>query len=167
MPFDASNLIQAVQNQKMAETRVLVPEGEYVAVSQEVRAENFRIMESEKNKPSENGCDRSGKRLMFDLVWEIDDPNVAAVTKRSKSTVRQSLFLDVTPDSDLEAGRFSIAGGDEYNLGLGRLRKVFGQNEDGKPWSFSMLAGKAARVTVVHRKDGENEYDGVSKVVTL
>jgi hypothetical protein len=167
MSFDASALIQSVTDQPMAEQRILVPEGEYAAVSQEVKPENFKIITSEKFKPSENGCDKAGRRLVLDLSWQIDDAGVATATHKSKNFVRQSLFIDVTPDSDLEAGRFSLAGGDEWNLQLGRLRKIFGQNEAGKPWSFSMLAGKAARVTVEHTKQGEAEYDGVKKVVTL
>lgn len=165
--FDASSLVQAVVNQSMATTRILVPEGEYAAVTDEIKAEHFRVIESEKQKPSENGCDCKGKRLVLDLPWNIDDAGVAAATHRPRNSVRQSIFIDVTPDSDLEAGRFSIAGGTEWNLSLGRLRKIFDQNENGKPWGFSMLGGKAARITVTHRKDGENEYDGVSKVVAL
>lgn len=167
MAFDATALIQNVSTQAMAESRILVPEGEYAAVSQDVKPEHFKVITSEKFKPSENGCDKAGRRLVLDLSWQIDDAGVSAATHKSKNFVRQSLFLDVTPDSDLEAGRFSLAGGEEWNLQLGRLRKIFGQNEAGRSWSFSMLGGKAARITVEHRKDGENEYDGVKKVVAL
>lgn len=167
MSFDATSLIQSVIDQPMATARILVPEGEYPAVSEEVSSSHFRLQTSEKQKPNENGCDSKGVRLILDILWNIDDAEVVAATHRTKNTVRQSLFLDVTPGSDLEAGRFSLAGGDEWNLGLGRLRKIFGQNESGRPWSMSMLGGKAARVTVGHTKSGENEYDNVTKVVAL
>lgn len=167
MPFDAASLIQSVVDQPMATARLLVPEGEYAAVTEEVSTTHFRLQSSEKQKPNENGCDTRGMRLILDLLWKIDDPQVAQTTRRASNIVRQSLFLDVTPGSDLEAGRFSLAGGDEWNLGLGRLRKIFNQNESGKPWSISMLGGKAARVTVGHTKSGENEYDQVNKVVAL
>lgn len=167
MPFDASALIQAVVDTKMAEQRPLVPVGEYTAVTAEIEPTQFRIMSSDKFEASKNGCDKNAKRLLLDLPWIIDSPELSAQTGRSKMYVRQSIFLDVTPDSDLDAGRFSLQSGPEYNLGLGRLRKVFNQNEDGKPWSFSMLGGKPARITVNHTISGENEYDQVAKVVAL
>ena len=165
--FDASALIQSVTDQPMAEVRILVPEGEYAAISEEVKAINFRTLTGDRNKPGEEGCDSKGRRLVLDLYWNIDDARVAEATHRTKNSVKQGIFVDVTPDSDLEAGRVTLAGGLEWNLQIGRLRKIFGQNERGRPWSFSMLGGKAARVTVEHRKDGENEFDGVKKVVAL
>lgn len=167
MSFDASNLIQSTIDQQMSTERPLVPEGEYVAVSDEVKSDQFRIMTSDKFKPNENGCDAQGKRLVLDLPWIVDDAAVVEATHRTKNFVRQSIFIDVTPGSDLEAGRFSLALGENWNIGLGALRKALGQNETGRAWSFSMLGGKAARISVKHRMDGDRTYDGVSKVVAL
>lgn len=167
MAFDASNLIQSTIDQQMSTERPLVPEGEYIATSDEVKSDQFRIMTSDKFKPNENGCDANGKRLVLDLPWLVDDASVVESTHRNKNYVRQSIFIDVTPGSDLDAGRFSLALGENWNIGVGALRKALGQNETGRPWSFNMLGNQVARITVKHRIDGDRTYDGVSKVVAL
>jgi hypothetical protein len=165
--FDADALIQSVVNQATSDQNIIVPEGEYIAITDEIKRSNFRVTSSDKDQPNEGGADSHGKKIVLDLFWIVDDPQVRAVTKRDKPTVKQGIFLEVTPGSDIEAGRFSLAGGEGENVGIGRLRTIFNQNDPGRPWSMSQLGGNAARITVVHKKDGENVYANVKKVVKI
>jgi hypothetical protein len=127
---------------------VPVPEGEYVAV---VEKQTIRQAKSS---------------VILDVTWKIDDAGDAEATGMANPQVRQSIFLDVGENGNLEFGKGK-------NVALGRLREALGQNVSGQPWTFQHLVGQLAKVRVVHRADttstpGETimraEIGGVTKL---
>lgn len=126
-----------------------VPVGEYVAVIEDVKCRQWQS----KQDPSKSG-------LTLDITWSIDDPAVKELLGRDKVTVRQGVMLDLTESGGLDMGK-------GRNVGLGRLREAVGLNTPGQPFSFSMLVGRVAKVSVSHRIDGENIYAEVKGVTKL
>ena len=53
------------------------------------------------------------------------------------------------------------------NVGLGRLREALNLNQPGQSFSFSMIPGRLAKVSVSHRIDGENIYAEVKAVARV
>jgi len=140
MSFDPELFMSTSVDAEMATKYDPVPEGEYTGVIKSVAIRN----------PKEN-------MVILDVTWDIDDPALAERLGRESVTVRQSVFLDISDSG-------GIAVGPNKNVGLGRLREAVGQNNPG-PWSPAMLEGAGpARITVEHRIDGENTYDGVKRV---
>ena len=126
-----------------------VPAGEYTAVAEEVKCRQWQS----KQDPSKSG-------LTLDITWSVDDAAVKELLGRDKVTVRQGIMLDITDSGGLDMGK-------GRNIGLGRLREAIGLNTPGQPFSFSMIAGRVAKVNVSHRIDGENIYAEVKGVAKL
>lgn len=126
-----------------------VPVGEYGAIIEDVKCRQWQS----KQDPSKSG-------LTLDITWSIDDPAVKELLGRDKVTVRQGVMLDLTESGGLDMGK-------GRNVGLGRLREAVGLNTPGQPFSFSMLVGRVAKVSVSHRIDGENIYAEVKGVTKL
>ena len=91
----------------------------------------------------------------LDIVWHLDDEDAKAVTGKEEPTVRQKIWLDVTPD-----GKIDMSEG--KNVGLGRLREAIGKNEGA--FSFRDLVGQIAQLRVKHRMNGEDTYAEVRGV---
>jgi hypothetical protein len=114
-----------------------VPVGEYPAVAESAELRPWQAK------------DGSSSGLALDIKWSIDDAELQAELGR-KPLVKQGIMLDMN-----EAGTgFDMGKG--KNVGLGRLREALGMNEPGKPFSFTMIPGNAARVKVAHRPDKSN-----------
>ena len=126
-----------------------VPVGEYTAVAEEVKCRQWQS----KKDPSMSG-------LTLDIKWSIDDPAVKELLGRDKVTVNQGIMLDLTDSGGLDMGK-------GRNIGLGRLREALGLNAPGQPFSFMMVSGRVAKVSVSHRIDGENIYAEVKGVAKL
>lgn len=147
-PAAFTNLVITESN----DTKVIpVPAGEYVAVA--TKAEP---------RPWQSRKDPSNAGLALDILWEIDDPGVASITGRDKSSVKQGIMLDLTDNGGLDMGRGK-------NVGLGRLREALGLNVPGQPFSFGMIPGRVARVVVSHRAsdDGQDVYPEIRQVAKL
>lgn len=103
-------------------------------------------------------------KVILDIVWQPDDPAQAQQLGLEKlPTVRQSVFLDLTPGGGLDMGPFK-------NGDLNRLREVLGLNADGVKWSFADFVGKTALIKVEYRPneaDPQNPYSNVTKVAKL
>lgn len=125
--FDPELFVQSTVEEALSTTRVPVPEGEVRAVVKDL-----------KGRETQNGSP------ILDVYWAIDDQTVRDVTGLDEPTVRQSLFLDLTPNGNLDMAKGK-------NVDLGRLRAALGQNEAGKPWSPNMMIGKVAKVMVSQR----------------
>lgn len=110
---------------------VVVPAGEYTAY---ISKFDFR---------------EAGGKPVCELTWTLDDPELPSITGRDQNTVRQTLWLDVTPAGGLDMGKGK-------NVQLGRLRELFGQNKAGTPWQFGNLVGNVAKVNVTHRINQSN-----------
>jgi hypothetical protein len=125
--FDLDSLENAVITESNDTKFVPVPEGEYPAFVKE------KVM---KQTPS--------GRSICELVWSIDSDVAREATGLAEPTVRQALWLDITPHGTLDMGRGK-------NVQLGKVRDALGLNAPGKPFSFGMLIGQAAVVSVKHR----------------
>jgi len=94
--------------------------------------------------------------------FRVDHPELTEELGRKASTVRLTLFLDLTASGSLD---FSTG----KNIGLGRLRAALGQNEAGEPWSPSYMEGNQAMIRVKHTPDKDDpekiyeEVRGVSR----
>jgi len=93
-------------------------------------------------------------------VWVIDNEEVRKLLDRDEVTVKQSVFLDLTEHGTLDMGKGK-------NVGLGRLREALDLNQPGQPFSFTMLTGRPAKLTVSHRVQGEDIYADIKMVAKL
>lgn len=129
-----------------------VPQGEYPAVIKTVAARQF---------PSKN--DPETVYTAVDVTYEIDDEGVKTATGLDAPTVRQSVFIDLTPNGKIDQSKGK-------NIALGKLREALGVNDPNKPFSFSDLVGRAAIVSVEHTPNDKSPgdvYANVTKVGKL
>lgn len=100
-------------------------------------------------------------RAILDVTWEIENQQLKEQLGRDKLTVRQSVFLDLTPQGTLDRGKGK-------NVQLGRLRDALGQNDPSRPWNPNMLRGAGpAKIRISQREaDGNiyNDVKGVSRI---
>lgn len=123
---------------------IAVPEGDWPGVAGKLEA----------------GVTPKGQAKL-DITWEINDPQVEAITGRDKNSVRQTVWLDLTDHGtlDMSPGK---------NVGLGRLREALGQNDPAKPWNPGMIAGQVAMLSIKQRMDDEgNVFADVKKVAAI
>lgn len=146
--FDPSSFLDATVTDAMDTKLIPVPAGEYPAIVDKCEISQWR---SEAKGTS---------GLKAAITWAIDDPSVATVTGREKNTVRQDIMLDTTPAGTLDVSRGK-------NVQLGRLRDAVGLNLPGQPFSFRMLEGKPAKITVSHREHEGNLYAEVKGVTRM
>ena len=132
------------------DTKVVpVPAGEYTAMIEEVKVRQWQG----KADPSKSG-------LTLDVQWSIDDASVKELLGRDKVTVKQGIMLDLTDAGGLDMGK-------GRNIGLGRLREALDLNQPGRPFSFTMLTGRVARVSVSHRIADDNIFAEVKQVARM
>lgn len=102
--------------------------------------------------------------LILDVVWQPDDEEQRQKLGLDKlPTVRQSIFLDLTPSGQLDLGQLK-------NGDLNRLREALGLNQDGQSWKFPDFVGRPARIKVAHKPnkdDAENPYQNVVAVTSM
>ena len=125
------------------------PEGEFIAVIDSVTPRPW------------NSKDGTKAGVALDVFWAIDDQGVKEQLGREKILVKQGIMLDL----DATGQRLDVSKG--KNINLGRLREAVGMNTPGQPFSFNMLPGRAARVKVSHRTDGEDIYADIKMVTKI
>ncbi len=105
---------------------------------------------------------------ILDIYWAIpgeqvgpDGQTLEQITGMKEVQVRQSCFLDITPNGGLDMGKGK-------NVSLNKLREALGQNVAGQAWSPRMLDGQAARISTKSRSgpDGQT-YTDVKNVAKL
>ena len=132
------------------DTKIIpVPAGEYTAMIEEVKVRQWQ---------SKADLLKSG--LTLDVQWSIDDASVKELLGRDKVTVKQGIMLDLTDAGGLDMGK-------GRNIGLGRLREALDLNQPGRPFSFTMLTGRVARVSVSHRIADDNIFAEVKQVARI
>lgn len=102
-------------------------------------------------------------QTILDVIWEVQDERVKELTGLKKVTVRQSIFLDITPEGQLDYGKGK-------NVSLGKLREALGQNDHTRDWYPNMLKGAIAKIVVEHKpndNDPESPYANVTRVAAL
>jgi hypothetical protein len=149
--FDPSTFLDATINEANSTVSTPCPEGEYAAIAGEPVIRQWT---------SKDGT-KSG--LALDINWEIDGGSYSAVKAavgRDKVFVRQGIMLDTNAQGGLDTGK-------GMNVGLGKLREAVRLNKAGQPFSFRMLQGQVAKVSVKHRIDGEQIFADVKAVASL
>lgn len=146
--FDAQSFLDMSIDAALDTKAVPVPVGEYVAILEKVDARQWQ---------SKDGT-KSGVTL--DLTWMLDDQAVKEALGRDKVTCRQGIMLDLTDTGGLDIGK-------GRNIGLGKLRAALNLNQVGVPFAFTMLNGRAAKVKVEHRIDGDNIYAEIKQVAAI
>jgi len=94
---------------------------------------------------------------LMDIVWEILDDDVKKETKMVKPTCRQTIFLELTSEGNIDMAKGK-------NVQIGRLREAVKQNKAGKAWSPAKLMGQVALVKTIQRVDGEDSTKIFSEV---
>lgn len=148
--FNPDQFMQQEVTGQLDTSIIPVPQGDYPATITKVAARQVQ------------GKD-GGTSTILDVTWEVADEGVKKVTKREKSTVRQSVFLDITGQGSIDMSKGA-------NVQLGALRDVLKQNWKDKPWNPNMLMGKTARIIVEHKPNDaapESPYANVKKAVAL
>lgn len=143
--FDPSTFLDATVSDAMDTKIVPVPAGEYPAIADKVEITPWQSRDGSK----------SG--LKAQISWAIEDAAVAQITGRPKNLVRQDIMLDLNDNGTLDVGK-------GRNVTLGRLRDATGLNQPGQPFSFRMLEGKMAKVSVSHREHEGNLYAEIKAV---
>lgn len=133
--FDPAAFTNLTINDASSTVLVPVPVGEYVALVEKAECRSWQSK------------DGSQSGLTLDVIWEIQDESVKQLLERQKVTVKQGVMLDLTDDGK------GLAMGKGKNVTLGRLREACGKNVPGQAFSFPMLTGCMAKVSVSHRTD--------------
>lgn len=148
--FNTDTFLQSTVNDASSTVLTPIPEGIYAGAISKV---DLRQTPGKKD-PTQN-------YLWCDVTWTLQVPQpVLDEIGRKQATVRQSFGLDLTDSNTLDMGKGK-------NVTLGRLREAVKQNQAGKPWSFNMLKGAAAKVQVKHRPDGDKLYEDVASITAL
>jgi hypothetical protein len=147
--FDPAVFLDQTINEANSTSRVPIPVGEYNGMTGEVDI-----------KQAQNKKD--GSTLTFlEIPIQIDSEEVKALLGlKENPTVRYSALLDFSESGGLDTGKGK-------NVGLGRIREATGLNVPGQPFQFRQLAGRAIRVAIKHRVDGDDIYAEVKSVAPL
>lgn len=135
--FDPQTFGQMTITESNSTESVLVPVGEYGASITDKKIDTWKAK------------DGSSEGLKMFVFWNVEDPEVRALTGRDKNIVRQEMMFDLTENGALATGK-------GMNVRLGRLREAVGLNTPGQPFSFDMLVGRSARVSIGHRADNRD-----------
>lgn len=146
--MDPSDFLNQTVTGAFSTQRIPIPKGEYPAMIKDL---GHRTMDSK---------DNPGTIVhMLDVTYGIDDANVKEVTGLPEPSVRQTVFLDLDANGQLDTSKGK-------NVQLGRLREAAGQNDPNTPWSFGMLKGAALVVSIEHNpgKQAGDVFSNVAKV---
>ena len=138
MSFDADAFLASSVTEANSTQLIPCPIGEYPAIISKLAPRQWA---------SQDGTQTN---TVLDVFWLIEDAGAKASCGREDVTVKQTVFLDIstaTGGLDMSAGR---------NVPLGRLREAVGKNAPGEPFSFAMLPGLMAKVSVNHRPDKDD-----------
>jgi hypothetical protein len=152
MNFDPQSFLNNTAIEGAMETKfVTCPAGEYNAPIIDVAARSIKDKTTGEESP------------IVDVIWGVSDAAVQAATGMEVVKVRQSIFIDLTPQGGL-------ASGPGKNIQLGRLREALKQNDPSVSWNFNMLKNAVAKIKVEHSpnpKDITNPYANVTAVAPL
>lgn len=148
MSFDAQSFLDSSVSGSNDTKVIPVPVGEYMGIISKVAPRQWQ---------SKDGT-QSGVAL--DIFWLVEDANVKQYLGREEVTCKQGLMLDLT-----DAGALDMSKG--KNVGLGRLREAVGKNDPSEQFSFAMLPGLSAKISVSHRVNGDDTFAEVKGVAKL
>lgn len=147
MSFDAQAFLDATITSANDTKITPVPVGEYMGIVDKVSPRQWQSK------------DGSQSGVALDIIWLVEDSGVKQLLGRETVTVKQGIMLDLANGGlDLSKGK---------NVGLGRLREAVGKNDEGSQFSFSMLPGLSAKISVTHRINGDDTFAEVKAVAKL
>jgi len=147
--FDPAVFLDASLDEANSTVSTPVPEGEYQAVIDKVETRAWQG----KKDPSQSG-------IALDLIWNVEDQGVKTLLERDKVQVKQGIMLDLNASGGIDTGKGK-------NVALGKLREAVNLNTPGQKFSFRMLEGQMAKISVKHRIDGEQVFADVKAVAKL
>jgi len=148
LSFDPQSFLESTV-QGANDTKIIpVPVGEYMGVIKEVKPRQWQSK------------DGSQTGVALDVLWFVEDANVKQYLDRPEVVVKQGIMLDLTPAGDLDMSKGK-------NIGLGRVREAIGMNDSSAKFSFTMLPGQSAKISVTHRISGEDTFAEVKGVAKL
>lgn len=156
MPFNINKILESTTTAPL-DTLIEPPAAQdYDAVFDQITEKNFRTLPGQNGEPD---------RLIVSLPLELRGPEAEAEEERlgrKPLTVRKDVWLDMTPEGDLDFGP-------NKNVDLGRVREAVGQNQEGVSWNLTRLNGAGpVRITLTHRLDKDDptiRYPQVGKIV--
>lgn len=152
MTFDTQSFLSSATSAANDTKIIPCPVGDYQALIDKISARQWQSK------------DGSQTGVALDVFWTIEDQGVKDALNRTVVSVKQGIMLDTKVDA---SGKVVLDDTKGKNIGLGRLREAVGKNREGETFSFEMLPGLMARVSVTHRIAGEDTYAEVSKVGRL
>jgi len=145
--FDAQSFLDAAVTSSNDTKVIPVPVGEYFGIIEKVVPRQWQSK------------DGSMTGIALDVFWLVEDADVKAFLGRETVTVKQGIMLD-TNDQGLDMSKGK-------NIGLGRLREAVGKNTPGEQFSFAMLPGLTAKISVTHRIVNDDTFAEVKGVARL
>lgn len=139
MSFDPQAFLDASTSSANDTKIIPVPMGEYFGIIEKVTPRQWQ---------SKDGT-QSG--IALDITWAVEDAAVKEFLGRDNVTVKQGLMLDLTTTGGLDTSTGK-------NVALGRLREAVGKNTPNEQFSFAMLPGLSAKISVNHRVVNEETY---------
>lgn len=145
--FNPEQFLDQVYEEANDTKTIPVPEGEYLALVDDVKARTW------------TSRDKMSSGISLDVVFDVQDENAKAATGREKVVVRYSFSLDLDAAGRIDFGRGK-------NTKLGKLREVLDMNTPGVPFSFLNMKGRMAKVFVTQRpsEDGQDIYNDIKSV---
>jgi len=147
--FDPATFLDMGLDEANSTVSTPVPEGEYQAVIDKVETRAWQG----KADPSKSG-------IALDIIWNVEDQGVKTFLERDKVQVKQGIMLDLNVSGGIDTGKGK-------NVALGKLREATNLNTPGQRFSFRMLEGQMAKISVKHHIDGEQVFADVKAVARL
>ena len=147
--FDPNAFLEQVITEVGSTEATPIPAGEYLAFIDKKELTTWQ----KKDDPTVSG-------VKLKITWVLEDQAVRDLLGRDKVIVAQDIMLELTDTGGLDMGK-------GRNIGLGRLREALDLNQPGRPFSFTMLTGRVARVSVSHRIADDNIFAEVKQVARM
>lgn len=148
MSFDPQSFLDTAVS-GVNDTKIIpVPVGEYMGVIDKVTPRQWQSK------------DGSTTGIALDVLWLVEDSSVKEYLGRDTVVCKQGIMLDLTAEGGLDMSKGK-------NVGLGRLREAVGKNNSGEAFSFAMLPGSAAKISVAHRLANDDTFAEVKQVAML
>jgi hypothetical protein len=159
IPFDPDSFMNQTVDEPMATALQGVPEGEYTAMIGDFDSSAFRTV-TVTNKTSGLSQDRP----VLEVPFVIQDDALKAKLGREQITHRETYWLDLKADGQLDTGP-------DKNVRLGQLRTALNQNTKGTPWAPSMLRNMGpVRIKITQtsdKRDPDKKYTNISRYAKI
>lgn len=154
--IDIDALVSEKITEKLDTSFEVTPDGEYIAtISDRGPVKDWFRTVSTKN----------GDQPQCNILFVINDPEVAKKLGRNQATSRLTLWLDTELDN---SGKVRIATGKGKNVSLGQLRAALNQDSD-TSWSFDKLLGAGPVRITTQTSEGKSggKFSNVTRVAKL